>query len=67
MEKTEIYKAAVKMKTVKDFAILLDHIKQDEFGTQKHKVTVQKLLHFSNAKIVPNRYKTMIATLANIL
>ena len=46
------------MKTVKDFAILLDHIKQDEFGTQKHKVTVQKLLHFSNAKIVPNRYKT---------
>ena len=46
------------MKTVKDFAALLDHIKQDEFGTCKYKVTEQQLLHFSNAKIVPNRYKT---------
>lgn len=45
------------MKTVKEFAALLDHIKQDEFGTRKYKVTEQQLLHFSNAKIVPNRYK----------
>ena len=46
------------MKTVKDFAALLDHIKRDEFGTCKYKVSEQQLLHFSNAKIVPNRYKT---------
>lgn len=46
------------MKTVKDFASLLDHIKRDEFGTPKYKVTEQQLLHFSNVKIVPNRYKT---------
>ena len=58
MERTEIYKGAQKMKTVKDFASLLNHIKRDEFGTQKYKITEQQLLHFANAKIVPNRYKT---------
>lgn len=46
------------MKTVKEFAALLDHIKRDEFGTCKYKVTEKQLLHFSNAKIVPDRYKT---------
>lgn len=46
------------MKTVKDFADLLDNIKRDEFGSPKYKITEQQLLHFSNAKIVPNRYKT---------
>ena len=60
MEKTEIYNEVQKMKTVKDFAALLDHIKRDEFGTRKYKVTEQQLLHFSNAKIVPNRYKTFL-------
>jgi retron-type reverse transcriptase len=58
MDRTEIYKGAQKMKTVKDFASLLNHIKRDEFGTQKYKITEQQLLHFANAKIVPNRYKT---------
>lgn len=58
MEKTEIYNEAKKMKTVKDLADLLNHIKLDEFGTPKYKITEQQLLHFSNAKIVPNRYKT---------
>ena len=29
------------MKTVKDFASLLNHIKRDEFGTQKYKDTNQ--------------------------
>ena len=58
MEKTEIYNEVQKMKTVKEFAALLNHIKRDEFGTRKYKVTAEQLLHFSNAKIVPNRYKT---------
>ena len=58
MERTEIYKDAQKMKTVKDFASLLNHIKRDEFGTHKYKITEQQLLHFANAKIVPKRYKT---------
>ena len=58
MNKTEIFNEVKKMKTVKDFASLLDHIKQDEFGTRKYKVTEKQLLHFSNAKKVPNRYKT---------
>ena len=58
MEKTDIKKAAQRMKTVKDFADLLDHIKRDEFGNPKYKVTEKQLLHFSNAKIVPNRYKS---------
>lgn len=48
------------MKTVKDFADLLGQIKRDEFGTCKYKVTEQQLLHFSNAKVVPNRYKTFL-------
>ena len=46
------------MKTVKDLAGLLNHIKLDEFGSPKYKITEKQLLHFANAKIVPNRYKT---------
>lgn len=60
MERTEIHNEALKMKTVKDFAALLNHIKRDEFGTAKYKITEQQLFHFSNAKIVPNRYKTFL-------
>ena len=58
MERTEIYKEAKEMKTVKDLAGLLNHIKLDEFGSPKYKITEKQLLHFANAKIVPNRYKT---------
>ena len=58
MEKNEIKEAAQKMKALKDLAALLDHIKRDEFGISKYEITEQQLLHFSNAKIVPNRYKT---------
>lgn len=45
------------MKTVDDFAELLNDIKLEEFGTPKYKITSKQLLHFANAKI-PNRYKT---------
>lgn len=45
------------MKTVKEFAGLLDEIKRDEFGSPKYKITEEQLLHFANVKI-PKRYKT---------
>ena len=58
MEKQKIQERVQSLKTVKDFAALLDEIKQDEFGSAKYAITQKQLLHFSNAKIVPNRYKT---------
>lgn len=58
MERTDIQNRASKMRTVKDFAALLNRIKKDEFGSLKYKITEKQLLHFSNAKIVPSRYKT---------
>lgn len=58
MEKAEIIKRVYEVKTVSDFADLLDEIKQDEFGIKHHKITEKQLLHFCNPKIVPNRYKT---------
>lgn len=58
MEKQKIQERVKTLKTVKDFAALLDEIKQDEFGSAKYAITEKQLLHFSNAKIVPNRYKT---------
>lgn len=57
MDNTEIQKELRQVKTLDDFAALLDQIKQDEFGTSKYKITSKQLLHFSNAKI-PKRYKT---------
>ena len=58
MEKIEIVNKVRQIKTVSDFANLLDEIKQDEFGTPLYKVTEEQLMHFCNPKIVPNRYKT---------
>ncbi len=58
MEKIEIVKKVRQIKTVSDFANLLDEIKQEEFGTPKYKITEKQLLHFCNSRIVPNRYKT---------
>lgn len=57
MEKKDICTRAQSMKTVKEFAGLLDEIKQDEFGSPKYKITEEQLLHFANVKI-PKRYKT---------
>ncbi len=58
MEKIEIINRVRQIKTVSDFAILLDKIKQDEFGTPLYKITEEQLMHFCNPKIVQNRYKT---------
>lgn len=57
MEKKDICTRAQSMKTVKEFAGLLDEIKRDEFGSPKYKITAEQLLHFANVKI-PKRYKT---------
>ena len=57
MEKIEIINKVHKIKTVSDFANLLDEIKKDEFGTPLYKITEEQLLHFCNSRIVPNRYK----------
>lgn len=46
------------VKTLADFAKLLNDVKRDEFKTDKYKITEGKLLHFCNPKTVPNRFKT---------
>ena len=61
MEKDIIKKRLAKVKSLKDFAMLLNDIKREEFGTSKYKITDKQLLHFSSPKIVPNRYKHFIS------
>lgn len=58
MDRQEIYRQAKAIKTVKDLATLLNSIKLDEFGTSKYKISEKQLLHFANAKIVRQRYRT---------
>lgn len=58
MEKDIIKNRLSKVKSINDFAKLLNDIKRDEFGTSKHRITAKQLLHFSSPKIAVNRYKT---------
>ena len=58
MEKTEIQNRLKGVKSLKDFAELLNDIKQDEFHTPKYKISEKQLRHFSIPHIVPKRYKT---------
>lgn len=58
MEKNEIQYRLKNIKTLTDFAKLLNDVKTDEFRTGKYKITEGQLLHFCNPKTVPNRYKT---------
>lgn len=58
MKKEEIIIKVRQMKTVDDLARLLNEIKPDQFGSNKYTISANKLLHFSNPNIVPNRYKT---------
>jgi len=58
MEKSEIQHRVKSIKSLEDFARLLNDIKTDEFGTTKYQVSESQLRHFSIVKIVPNRYKT---------
>ncbi len=57
MENSIIKKRVKAMKTVEDFAVLLNDIKLDEIGTEKYPITSKQLFHFHYSKI-PNRYKT---------
>ena len=58
MEKSEIQYRVKGIKSLDDFARLLNDIKTDEFGTTKYQISESQLRHFSYDKIVPNRYKT---------
>lgn len=58
MEKSEIQYKLKNVKTLADFAKLLNNVKTDEFKTSQYKITEKQLLHFCNPKTVPNRYKT---------
>ena len=58
MEKSEIQYRVKNIKSLEDFAKLLNDIKTDEFGTTKYQISENQLRHYSYDKIVPNRYKT---------
>lgn len=58
MEKDIIKNRLSQVKSLNDFAKLLNGIKREEFGTSKHKITSKQLLHFSSPNIASNRYKT---------
>ena len=58
MEKSEIQYRVKSIKSLDDFARLLNDIKTDEFGTTKYQISESQLRHYSYDKIVPNRYKT---------
>lgn len=58
MEKSEITYRLRQVKSLKDFAILLNDIKYEEFRTTKYKITEKQLRHFSSPQIFPHRYKT---------
>lgn len=58
MEKSEIQYRVKSIKSLEDFARLLNDIKIDEFGTTKYQISESQLRHYSYDKIVPNRYKT---------
>lgn len=56
MENADIQRRLKEVKSLDDFASLLNDIKKDEFQTNKYPITGKMLRHFSLAKI-PNRYK----------
>ena len=58
MEKSEIQNRVKNIKSLEDFARLLNDIKTDEFGVTEYQVSENQLRHFSYDKIVSNRYKT---------
>lgn len=58
VDKTEICKRIKQVKTIEEFAVLLDVIRQEEFGVTKNKITKKKLLYFCSSKYAYNRYKT---------
>ena len=57
MEKSEIQYRVKCIKSLADFAGLLNDIKTDEFGCAKYPITEAQLKHYSYSTIVPKRYK----------
>ena len=58
MEKSEIQFRVKNIKSLEEFARLLNDIKIDEFGTINYQISGSQLIHYSFDKIVPKRYKT---------
>lgn len=58
MEKSEIQYRVKNIKSLEEFARLLNDIKIDEFGTINYQISGSQLIHYSFDKIVPKRYKT---------
>lgn len=58
MEENTIRKSLATIKTVKEFAVLLDEIKSAEFGFNKPTISEKQLYLFANSKKVANRYRT---------
>ena len=58
MEKLEIRNRLIAIKTAEDLAELLNNIKQDEFRTNRYKITEKQLEFYSNDKYAPKRYRT---------
>lgn len=46
------------MKTVRDLAVILDTIKQDEFGSVRYAISEKMLKYFSSDVISPKRFRT---------
>ena len=57
MEKNDIQHRMRKVDNLTDFAKLLNDVKTDEFNSSKYKITEKQLLHFSNSKTIPDRYR----------
>lgn len=57
MEKNDIQHRMRKVDNLADFAKLLNDVKTDEFNSSKYKITEKQLLHFSNSKTIPDRYR----------
>ena len=58
MEKPDIQSRMKSVKSLEDFARLLNDIKTDEFGVTKYPISEGQLRHYSFDKIVPNRYRS---------
>ena len=58
MEKLEIKNRIKAIQSIEDLAELLNDIKQDEFGTERHKITSKQLKFYSSDKNTTKRYRT---------
>lgn len=58
MENELIRQQAKDIRTVADFVTILNRIKQDEFGSNGHRISIEQLRYYSSDAIAPKRYRT---------